>query len=73
MELVYTVDDPNAFTKPWNGVRLFAWTPDSRSLEYICEENNRNVPDENGLVYRTAFRTTMQPRTMPSSRQPRSC
>ena len=51
MELVYTVDDPNAFTKPWSGVRLFAWTPDSRSLEYICEENNRNVPDANGLVH----------------------
>jgi len=39
-----TIDDPKAYTKPWN-VRL-SWDlrPDWELIESICEENNRDVP-----------------------------
>ena len=39
-----TIDDPKAYTKPWN-VRL-SWTlqPDIELIESICEENNKDVP-----------------------------
>lgn len=50
MENRFTIDDPNTFAKPWTARRLFTWTPDVRTLEYVCEENNRNAPDENGEV-----------------------
>jgi hypothetical protein len=39
-----TIDDPKAYTKPWD-VRL-SWDlqPDTDLIESICEENNRDVP-----------------------------
>jgi hypothetical protein len=39
-----TIDDPKAYTKPWN-VRL-SWSlqPDIELIESICEENNKDVP-----------------------------
>ena len=39
-----TIDDPKAYTKPWN-VQL-SWTlqPDIELIESICEENNKDVP-----------------------------
>ena len=39
-----TIDDPMAYTRPWN-VRL-SWDlqPDIELIESICEENNRDVP-----------------------------
>ena len=39
-----TIDDPKAYTKPWN-VQL-SWTlqPDWELIESICEENNKDVP-----------------------------
>ena len=39
-----TIDDPKAYTKPWD-VRL-SWDlkPDWELIESICEENNRDVP-----------------------------
>jgi hypothetical protein len=39
-----TIDDPEAYTRPWN-VRL-SWDlqPDTDLIESICEENNRDVP-----------------------------
>jgi len=39
-----TIDDPKAYTKPWN-VQL-SWTlqPDTELIESICEENNKDVP-----------------------------
>ena len=39
-----TIDDPKAYTKPWN-VQL-SWTlqPDIELIESICEENNRDLP-----------------------------
>ena len=39
-----TIDDPKAYTKPWN-VKL-AWTlqPDTDLIESICEENSKDLP-----------------------------
>ena len=39
-----TIDDPKAYTKPWD-VRL-SWDlqPDVELIESICEENNRDLP-----------------------------
>ena len=37
-----TVEDPVAFTKPWEIVRTYDLKPDWQIIEYVCEENNRN-------------------------------
>jgi hypothetical protein len=50
LEILFTMDDPKAFTKPWTAKRVWQWRPDVRFLEYVCEENNRNAPDENGVL-----------------------
>jgi len=33
---------------PWTSRARFAWRPDVRVQEYICEENNRNTTDPTG-------------------------
>lgn len=39
-----TVIDPGAFTKPWVVTRHYKRAaPDQQILEYVCEENNRDV------------------------------
>ena len=50
LEILFTLEDPKAFTQPWTARRIWYWRPDVRLLEYICEENNRNAPDENGVL-----------------------
>ena len=42
MDIAVTIDDPEAYTKPWT-VNL-SWTlqPDTDLIESICEENNRD-------------------------------
>lgn len=50
MEAVFTLDDPGAFTQPWTAVRRWNQRPDIRLAEYTCEENNRNSPDETGVL-----------------------
>jgi len=50
LEVLFTIDDPKAFTQPWTSRRVWAWRPDVRFYEYVCEENNRNAPDENGVL-----------------------
>lgn len=50
LEIVFTIDDPKAFTQPWTSRRVWQWRPDVRFYEYVCEENNRNAPDENGVL-----------------------
>ena len=54
---VITVDDPDHFTRPFSVTRKFAFRSDLEAktgaagvTEYSCEENNRNVPDANGVV-----------------------
>lgn len=50
MEAVFTLDDPDAFSAPWTAVRRWNQRPDIRLAEYTCEENNRNAPDETGVL-----------------------
>ncbi len=40
-----TVDDPKAYSKPWNNVRTFTLRPDWEIMEYSCEENNRDLTE----------------------------
>lgn len=38
------VTDPGAFTEPWKVVRTYRrGGPDARIMEYVCEENNREI------------------------------
>jgi hypothetical protein len=43
-----TIDDPEAFAKPWTGTLNYARHPDWTMEEYICQQNNRNFVDANG-------------------------
>jgi hypothetical protein len=49
-EHVFTITDPGAFSQPWTARRMFFWRPEVRFIEYVCEENNRNAPDANGVL-----------------------
>ena len=44
LENLIRVEDPEYFTEPWYARITYAWRPDLRLAEYICEENNRNMP-----------------------------
>jgi hypothetical protein len=35
------IDDPGAYTKPWNVAWDIPWNPNGEVTEYICQENNR--------------------------------
>lgn len=50
LEAIFTLDDPGAFTAPWTAVRRWNQRPDIRLAEYTCEENNRNAPDDSGVL-----------------------
>ena len=39
-----TIDDPKAYTKPWNVRLTWELIPDTDLIESICEENNRDLP-----------------------------
>jgi hypothetical protein len=43
MDLQITIDDSKAYTKPWTVMENPVLQPDTELLEYICEENNRDV------------------------------
>jgi len=43
MDLEITIDDPKAYTKPWTVHENPTLQPDDELIEYICEENNRDV------------------------------
>ena len=43
MDVEITIDDPKAYTKPWTIHENPELQPDTELLEYICEENNRDV------------------------------
>jgi len=43
LELVVTIDDPKAYSRPWTSQTLrFALQPDTELLEHLCE-NNRDL------------------------------
>jgi hypothetical protein len=44
LENLIRIEDPEFFTEPWYARITYAWRPDLRLAEYICEENNRNMP-----------------------------
>ena len=48
----FALIDPVFFTRPWVKKINYAWRPDLRISEYICEENNRNKPDASGRLRR---------------------
>jgi len=37
-----TIDDPEAYSKPWNVKLTWRLLPDTDLIESICEENNRD-------------------------------
>lgn len=41
MDVQITIDDPGAYTKPWDVMLPLALAPDTEMLEYICNENNK--------------------------------
>jgi len=48
LEIVTTIDDAEALTKPFTRTANFARHRDWTTAEYICQENNRNSVDESG-------------------------
>jgi hypothetical protein len=44
MDLEMTIDDAKAYTKPWTVRASVRLLPDEDLIEYICEENNRDLP-----------------------------
>jgi hypothetical protein len=45
-----TIEDPTAFTRPYSTVKTFKRRKDINMMEYVCEENNRNPVDANGVT-----------------------
>ena len=39
-----TIDDPKAYTKPWDVQLVWRLVPDTDLIESICEENNKDLP-----------------------------
>ena len=44
IDLQITIDDPKAYTKPWTVKLEFTATPDTDLIEYVCDENEKDVP-----------------------------
>jgi hypothetical protein len=38
-----TLDDPKAYTRPWTASYTIPWSPGTELLEYICQENNKDL------------------------------
>ncbi|PYS38191.1 MAG: hypothetical protein DMG14_18645 [Acidobacteria bacterium] len=43
MDIQITIDDPNAYTKPWTVREEVHLLPDTELMEFICNENNRDL------------------------------
>ncbi len=50
LEVMITIDDPKTFAKPWTARRRLDRRAGIRMVEYVCEENNRNAPDAQGVL-----------------------
>jgi hypothetical protein len=50
LENTFTIYDPETYTRPWSGRAQYAWAPQLRLNEYVCEENNRNTLDASGAL-----------------------
>jgi len=43
LQVAATIEDPDFYTKPWTTVTTATWAPGQELLEYICQENNRDL------------------------------
>ncbi len=43
IDLQTTIDDPKAYTRPWTVSYQIRLVPDTELLEYVCNENNRDL------------------------------
>lgn len=43
IDLQITINDPKAYTKPWTVSYPLALMPDTELLEYVCNENNKDI------------------------------
>ena len=43
MEIQVTVDDSKAYSKPWTVTLPYVLQPDTDLLEYVCNENNKDI------------------------------
>jgi hypothetical protein len=43
IDLELTIDDPKAYTKPWTVHLEFNATPDTDLIEYVCDENEKDL------------------------------
>jgi len=44
IEIEITIDDPGAYTRPWTVTQEVHLLTDTELLEFICNENNRDLP-----------------------------
>jgi hypothetical protein len=44
LDMQLTIDDPKAYTKPWTVNENAVLLPDTDLLEYICSEDNKDIP-----------------------------
>jgi hypothetical protein len=58
LKIDFTFDDPKIYTRPWSGTQLYAWRPDIELQESVCNDNNRNNPDNPGPMN---FTSTQEP------------
>jgi hypothetical protein len=43
MSIDVTIDDPKAYTRPWSVSLPMVLQPDTDLLEYVCNENNKDL------------------------------
>jgi hypothetical protein len=43
MDLQITIDDPKAYTKPWTIIEPMVLLPDTDLIEYVCNENEKDL------------------------------
>jgi hypothetical protein len=43
LRLEATIEDPEFYTRPWTVATTATWRPGSELLEYICQENNKDL------------------------------
>ena len=46
----FTIEDPQALTRPYTATKTFKRNRSIQMMEYVCEENNRNPVDANGVT-----------------------
>jgi hypothetical protein len=43
LEYEVTIDDPKTYTAPWTFAYTIRWVPGGDLMEYICQENNKDI------------------------------